>query len=136
MSRSRLCTCFAAPAIAEGSFLCGRYTDAVSRPSDTSPFALVSLLINFGCLINTPKGKKKKKKSVGFWEPPFTPRERAWKDHPGETDVPNAPNDITGATWTRRDAGPGPGPGPCLGSSRAFNQRLETSFPLVSFHLL
>ncbi len=36
-------------AIAEGSFLRGRFTDFVSRPSDTSPFALVNLLINFGC---------------------------------------------------------------------------------------
>lgn len=36
-------------AIAEGFFLRGRFADFVSRPSDTSPFALVNLLINFGC---------------------------------------------------------------------------------------
>lgn len=40
---------FCCLAIAEGCFVCRRLTDAVSRPSDTSPFALVNLLINFGC---------------------------------------------------------------------------------------
>lgn len=36
-------------AIAVGFILRGRFMDFVSRPSDTSPFALVNLLINFGC---------------------------------------------------------------------------------------
>lgn len=46
---------FAAPAIAEGVFVCGRQADAVSRPSDTSAFALLSPLINLGCLITSRK---------------------------------------------------------------------------------
>lgn len=75
---------FAAPAIAEGVFVRGRRADAVSRPSDTSAFALVSPLINFGCLISTQEesaevcgpGVQQQPGETGAPMPKMTSRER------------------------------------------------------------
>lgn len=108
-----VCT-FAAPAIAEGVFLCGRHTDAVSRPSDTSAFALVSPLINFGCLINTQKGSVQ----VGAVSPGC-----CWRAQ--------AQNDIRGGTCRRRDGVPGPGLGHAPGLPRPLISRLLVSFDLL-----